>query len=64
MKQLSKATSIVYHLYPGIIITAGFVLLAPWVMKYGFPPQFALLLCIIILAVPVLLAHLLRVKKQ
>jgi membrane protease YdiL (CAAX protease family) len=64
MKQLTKGRSIVYHLYPGVLITFGFVLLAPLAMRYGFPPQFGMLISILLLAVPILLAHLIAARKD
>ena len=64
MQQLSKINSIFLHLYPGVFITFGFVFLAPAFMKYGFPPQFGMLLSIILIAVPIFVFHLIRVKKQ
>ena len=33
-------------------------------MKYGFPPQFGMLLSIVVVAVPLLIVHMLRAKKQ
>ena len=64
MKQLSKVNALLYHLYPGIFITLGFIILAPVSINYGFPPQFGMLLAIILLALPLLLLHLFKVKKQ
>jgi membrane protease YdiL (CAAX protease family) len=58
MQQLSKTKSILYHLYPGIIITGCFVVLTPLLLKYKLPPQFSLLISIVIAAVPLLLRHL------
>ncbi len=58
MQQLSKTKSILYHLYPGIIITGCFVVLTPLLLKYKLPPQFSLLISIVIAAVPLLLWHL------
>jgi membrane protease YdiL (CAAX protease family) len=64
MKQLGKTRSIIYHLYPGILITLGFIILAPLSIQYGYPPQFGMLAAIVIVAIPVLLLHLCNVKKQ
>lgn len=64
MQQLNKTKSIFFHLYPGIIITLGFIVVTPFFIKYGFPPQFGILISIAVLAVPLLLVHLLVVKKQ
>ena len=63
MNQLSKTKSILYHLYPGVFITAAFILITPYVINCGYPPQLAMLLLIILVAVPVMLIHLLRVKR-
>lgn len=64
MKQLTKGKAILYHLYPGVLITIGFVLLAPIAIRYGYPPQFGMLIAIILIAIPVLIAHLFIVKKN
>ena len=64
MNQLSKIRSIIYHLYPGLIITFCFIILTPYIIQHHFPPQLSLLISIIILAIPLLNAHLLAVKKK
>jgi membrane protease YdiL (CAAX protease family) len=63
MQQLSKTRSILYHLYPGIIITACFAVLTPLLLKYKLPPQFSILIVIGIAAIPLLLLHLKRARK-
>ena len=62
--QLSKSKSILYHLYPGIIITLCFIIITPYLVKHGYPPQFGSLLAIIIVAIPLLLVHLLSAKNK
>jgi len=64
MQQLTKATSIIHHLYPGVVIAAAFVLLTPHVVARGYPPQLAMLLCIAVVAVPLLLLHLRLARKK
>ena len=64
MQQLSKGKSIVNHLYPGIIITIGFIILTPILLKGGHPPQLSLLLCVILIALPLLLGHLFGAKNK
>jgi uncharacterized protein len=64
MKQLSKINAVLYHIYPGVIITFGFIALAPISIQNGFPPQFGMLLAIVLLALPVLFGHLLFAKKK
>lgn len=64
MKQLSKLRSVIYHLYPGILITLAFILLAPLGIRYGYPPQFGMLMAVILVALPVLTIHLIRAKKE
>lgn len=63
MIELKKSHAILYHLYPGVVITVAFTILAPIAMQYGFPPQFALLISIAMIAVPIFAAHLLRSKR-
>lgn len=62
--QLSKGKVVLYHFYPGILITIGFVVLAPVVIEYGYPPQFAMLGSIALVAVPVLILHLKRAAAR
>jgi uncharacterized protein len=64
MKQLSKSKSILYHLYPGILITLGFVWLTPRMVARGYPPQLSMLVCIVFIAVPVFIFHLVQAKKE
>lgn len=59
MQQLSKSKSILFHLYPGILITIGFVLLTPRMVA----PQLSMLVCIVLVALPVLLFNLIQAKK-
>jgi membrane protease YdiL (CAAX protease family) len=64
MQQLGKPIAVFYHLYPGVIILLGFLFAGPLAIQYGYPPQFGLLLCIIVIAVPLLIAHLKAAKKK
>ncbi|CAN5834596.1 hypothetical protein BH10BAC2_BH10BAC2_22230 [soil metagenome] len=64
MQQLTKTKTILYHFYPGVIITACFILITPVVIAYQYPPQFGLLLSIAIAAIPILITHLLVAKKR
>jgi len=64
MQQLSKTRAILFHLYPGVIIAVCFALLTPLFLKYQLPPQFSILLIIAIVAVPLLLLHINRAKKE
>ena len=52
MQQLSKTRSILYHLYPGVIIAVGFAILAPVLLKYDLPPQFSVLVVTAATAIP------------
>ena len=64
MQQLSKARSVFYHLYPGVIITACFIALTPIVLKYQYQPQFGLLMAIAIAAIPIFIIHLSKIKTN
>jgi membrane protease YdiL (CAAX protease family) len=64
MRQLTKARSILYHLYPGMIITACFAVLAPLLLPYKLPPQLSLLVAIGVVAIPLFLIHLNKVKAE
>jgi membrane protease YdiL (CAAX protease family) len=64
MQQLSRIKSILFHLYPGIIITIFFIVVTPYLVKQGYPPQLGSLLAIVIVAIPLLLAHLFQAKKK
>lgn len=64
MKQHSKIKSILYHLYPGIIITVFFSLITPFMVRNGLPPQLSMIIAIVVIVVPVFLLHLQAAKKQ
>lgn len=64
MQQLSKTKSILYHLYPGIIIAISFALLTPLFLNYQLPPQFSILIIVGIVAVPLLVFHLNKTKRK
>src|SRR5690606_40264753 len=64
MKQHSKSVSILYHVYPGIIITVFFSVITPFIVKRGLPPQLSMLIAIAVVVVPVLLLHLKKAKKS
>lgn len=64
MQQLSKTRSVLFHLYPGIIITACFAVLAPLLLGYHLPPQFSILIIIAIVALPLFAFHLNNAKKE
>jgi membrane protease YdiL (CAAX protease family) len=64
MQQLSKTKAVLYHLYPGIIITACFAVLTPFFLNYQLPPQFSILIAIGIVAIPLLLLHLNKTKND
>jgi membrane protease YdiL (CAAX protease family) len=64
MQQLSKLRAIVYHLYPGILNTIGFIMFAPLSIKYGYSPQFGILLAVLLVAMPLLTGHLRLAKKE
>src|SRR5437763_556922 len=64
MARLADLKIILYHLYPGVMIALSMVLLVPAGIQYGFPPQFGMLLCIILVAVPLLITHLKNAKES
>ena len=64
VRQLSKTRAIVYHLYPGIIIVFSFIVLTPILVSYHYPPQLGILTSIILVAIPLFIAHLRWAKKK
>src|SRR6266542_6233122 len=64
MQQLSRTKSVLYHLYPGIIIVVCFIALTPVAIKHHYPPQLSFPITIILVAVPLLIRHLLWTKKK
>lgn len=64
MQQLSKTKVVLYHLYPGVVITACFAVLTPFFLTYQLPPQFSILIAIGIVALPLLLFHLNKAKQS
>jgi CAAX protease family protein len=63
-QQLSKTRSVLYHLYPGVIIVLCFIFITPVLLQYHFPPQMGILLSIIIAALPLFIFHLRLAKKK
>lgn len=64
MQQLSRSKAVWYHLYPGILITVLFTLVAPQFLKLQYPPQFSLLAIIFLFGLPVFYLHLFSVKRN
>jgi membrane protease YdiL (CAAX protease family) len=64
MQQLTKAQTILFHLYPGIFIAIFFALLAPLLLQYNLPPQFSILIVIALVAIPLLIWHLTKTKRK
>jgi len=64
VKQLSKRQVILYHLYPGIIIVLSFVVFAPILVSYHYPPQLGILASIILVAIPLFISHLSRARRK
>ncbi len=64
MQQLSKIRSVLFHLYPGIIITVCFAVLTPLLLNYQLPPQFSILVIISIVAIPLFVLHINKAKKE
>jgi len=52
------------HLFPGIIITLFYIVLAPFFVQRGFPPVFALCLTVLVALIPVKLGFLLYIGKK
>ena len=63
MKQHSKLQSILFHLYPGVLITFFFVGTTPFLIRHGLPPQLSMLLAIALVVTPVILIHLHKAKS-
>ena len=53
VRQLSTPALLMLHLVPGVLMTAGFILLAPLAEALGFPPITALLAAIFLVLVPI-----------
>ncbi len=64
MEQLSKFRSILFHLYPGIIATCGFLLVTPYLINKGYPPQFGMIITTGGIVIPILFIHLWIEKKR
>ena len=64
MRQLSKTSAIVYHLYPGVLITLFFILVTPYFINNGLPPQLSMLVAIVMVVVPIIYFHLYKAKQK
>ncbi|MGE5508389.1 MAG: lysostaphin resistance A-like protein [Chitinophagales bacterium] len=56
--------SLVLHLLPGALITAFFALLAPVLLRAGYPSLFTLLLAVLVVLVPFELGYLLHEGRR
>ena len=63
-EQHSFVKTVVLHLLPGIPITLFYFLTAPYFVKLGFPPAFALCLAIPIVLIPLELGYLYYLAKK
>ena len=63
MQQLSKTKTVLYHLYPGVLICICFISMALLFQQYWWPPQLSLLIAIAVAAVPLLLLHLKKARR-
>lgn len=63
MEQHSKLKSIIFHLYPGLIIVLFFGLSTPYFLKLGLPPQLSMLTAILVVVIPLFLIHLNQARK-
>lgn len=64
MKSLTKVETVVYHLYPGVLIAAFFSLVTPYLVKTGLPPQLSMMIAIVVVVIPIILIHLNTVRKR
>ena len=64
VRQLSKTQAVLYHLYPGAIIVLAFILFAPVLMKYHYPPQLGIMASVVFVAIPLFISHLSRARKK
>ena len=64
MEQQTKLTSILNHLYPGVLITLFFIAATPILVRKGLPPQLSMLIAIVCVVSPVILLHLVRAKSK
>ncbi|HEV8504891.1 MAG TPA: hypothetical protein VGQ53_05815, partial [Chitinophagaceae bacterium] len=64
IKQLGKGLAVLYHLYPGVVIVLSFILFTPVLVSYHYPPQLAMMLSIILVAMPIFISHLSRAKRK
>jgi membrane protease YdiL (CAAX protease family) len=52
------------HFYMGVLITAVYVVITPWLLGLGYPSLAALLLVEILVLTPLVIVHLLAVARQ
>ena len=56
--------SFLLHIVPGILVTAGFLLLKPLFDSSGYPPLLAFLLAILLIDIPFMLGVMLKAGKK
>ena len=63
MKQLSRSKILLYHFYPGILLTIFFILITPFAYAKGIPPQLVVLIGIPVVILPTIFVHLMKARK-
>ena len=64
VKQLSIYKSIILHLLPGIVGTIVYVIIAPILMKNGYPSMLGILVAAAVVIMPIVLGYLLSQAQQ
>lgn len=62
--QLTLTKQILYHFYPGIIITVFYILVSPFIIEEGLPGLAVLLIAEVLILAPVGLSHLFLEGKR
>jgi len=62
--QITFSRQLLYHFYPGVIITIFYIIISPQVIKSGYPGLLTLLLAEILVLFPVGMTHLLGKGKN
>jgi membrane protease YdiL (CAAX protease family) len=62
--QHSLVKSFLLHLTPGVLVTAAFLILKPFLESTGFPPLLAFLLAVLLIDIPFMLGVMLNEGKK
>lgn len=64
ISQHSLTETIAYHLLPGVVILAGYVLITPFLRNAGLPSAMGISLIVLLVLIPLELGHFVLARQK